>query len=88
MPVCGAKPVRRMVGRNASCIPGRFDTLLNRWGDDIQSLRAADTLYASEQIADPVAHDVDGTYLYSTSHPAITRRIWRNVEPLLRNTQD
>ena len=57
------------------------------WGDDIQSLRAAGILYASEQIADLVAHDVDGVHLYSMNHPATTRRIWRNAEPLFRGTQ-
>ncbi len=55
--------------------------------DDIQSLRAAGILYASEQIADLVAHDVDGVHLYSMNHPATTRRIWRNAEPLFRGTQ-
>lgn len=49
-----------MAERNASRIPDRLNTLLNKWGDDIQSLRAAGILYASEQIADLVAHDVDG----------------------------
>mgnify|MGYP000402938237 CR=1 FL=1 len=87
MPVRGAKSVRRMAERNASRIPDRLNTLLNKWGDDIQSLRAAGILYASEQIADLVAHDVDGVHLYSMNHPATTRRIWRNAEPLFRGTQ-
>ena len=39
MPVRGAKSVRRMAERNASRIPDRLNTLLNKWGDDIQSLR-------------------------------------------------
>ena len=52
MPVRGAKSVRRMAERNASRIPDRLNTLLNKWGDNIQSLRAAGILYASEQIAD------------------------------------
>lgn len=37
MPVRGAKSVRRMAERNASRIPDRLNTLLNKWGDDIQS---------------------------------------------------
>lgn len=47
-----------------------------------QNLRAAGIIYASDQIADLVAHGVDGVHLYSMNHPATTRRIWRNVEPL------
>ena len=59
-----------------------LEALLDRWGDDIQNLRAAGIIYASDQIADLVAHGVDGVHLYSMNHPATTRRIWRNVEPL------
>lgn len=67
---------------NASRIPAKLEALLDRWGDDIQNLRAAGIIYASDQIADLVAHGVDGVHLYSMNHPATTRRIWRNVEPL------
>lgn len=87
MPVRGAKSVRRMAERNASRIPDKLNTLLNKWEDDIQSLRTAGILYASEQIADLVAHGVDGVHLYSMNHPATTRRIWRNTEPLFLGTQ-
>ena len=66
----------------ASDITRQVDALLDRWGDDIQNLRAAGIIYASDQIADLVAHGVDGVHLYSMNHPATTRRIWRNVEPL------
>ena len=82
MPVRGAKSVRRMAKVNASRIPAKLEALLDRWGDDIQNLRAAGIIYASDQIADLVAHGVDGVHLYSMHHPATTRRIWRNVEPL------
>ena len=34
MPVRGAKSVRRMAERNASRIPDRLNTLLNKWGDE------------------------------------------------------
>ena len=40
-----------------------------------------------QQINVLVAHDVDGVHLYSMNHPATTRRIWRNAEPLFRGTQ-
>ena len=82
MPVRGGKSVRRMAKVNASRIPAKLEALLDRWGDDIQNLRAAGIIYASDQIADLVAHGVDGVHLYSMNHPATTRRIWRNVEPL------
>ncbi len=89
----GIMPVRSQVGVSH----GRAEALRasrtgstpcsKKWGDDIQSLRAAGILYASEHIAAPRGHDVDGVHLYSMNHPATTRRIWRNAEPLFRGTQ-
>lgn len=82
MPVRGAKSVRRMAERNASRIPSHLDKLLDRWEGNAEALHVAGILYASEQIADLVAHGVDGVHLYTMNHPATTRRIWRNVQPL------
>ncbi|PLS24628.1 methylenetetrahydrofolate reductase [NAD(P)H] [Bifidobacterium imperatoris] len=82
MPVRGAKSVRRMAERNASRIPEHLDALLNRWEGNTEALHNAGILYASEQIADLVAHGVDGVHLYTMNHPATTRRIWRNVKSL------
>ena len=81
MPVRGAKSVRRMAKVNASRIPAKLEALLDRWGDDIQNLRAAGIIYASDQIADLVAHGVDGVHLYTMNHPCVSRSIWSNVKP-------
>ena len=82
MPVTNAQSVRRMSAICQARVPEPVETMLGRWEDDASSLREAGMLYASQQIADLVAHGVDGVHLYSMNHPAVTRRIWRNVEPL------
>ena len=82
MPVTNAKSVRRMSATCQARVPEPVEVMLQRWGEDAASLREAGTLYASQQIADLVAHGVDGVHLYSMNHPAVTRRIWRNVEGL------
>ncbi len=66
----------------ASRIPKPVERMIERWGDDPQTLREAGIIYASQQIADLVAHGVDGVHLYSMNRPAVTRRIWNNVRPL------
>ncbi len=82
MPVTNAAQVRRMVGICSSRIPRPLNAVLERWADDPRALREAGTVYASEQIADLVAQGVDGIHLYTMNHPAMTRRIWGNVQPL------
>ena len=82
MPVTNEKSVRRMASMCASRIPEPVERMLRRWGDDSQALREAGIIYASQQIADLVAHGVDGVHLYSMNRPAVTRRIWNNVQAL------
>lgn len=84
MPVTNAGSVRRMGRRCGSRIPDAVETMLERWGDDAATLREAGIAYASEQVVDLVAHGVDGIHLYTMNHPAVARRIWRNVQPLFR----
>ena len=82
MPVTNAKQIRRMVRMCLSRVPLPLEALLDKWGDDPKTLKQAGVIYASNQIADLVAHGVDGVHLYSMNKPAVTRQIWHNVEDL------
>ncbi|MDF7663869.1 methylenetetrahydrofolate reductase [NAD(P)H] [Bifidobacterium sp. ESL0763] len=82
MPVRSAKSVNNMTKRNGSKVPSAVEALVERWGDDPQSLCQAGIVYASEQVCDLVAHGVDGVHLYTMNRPALARRIWANVEHL------
>ncbi|NEG69177.1 methylenetetrahydrofolate reductase [NAD(P)H] [Bifidobacterium choloepi] len=82
MPVMNPKSVVNMSTKCGSSLPPAVRRMLERWGDDRESLRAAGVCYASEQIADLVANGVDGVHLYTMNHPSVTRRIWSNVRPL------
>lgn len=82
MPVTNEKSVRRMTNMCSSRVPDRLETMLGKWGEDSATLSTAGVMYASEQIAELVAHGVDGIHLYSMNKPAVTRRIWNNVAPL------
>ena len=82
MPVTNAKQIRRMVRMCSSRVPLPLESLLDKWGDDPKTLKQVGVIYASNQIADLVAHGVDGVHLYSMNKPAVTRQIWHNVEDL------
>jgi methylenetetrahydrofolate reductase (NADPH) len=87
MPVTNAEQVRRMVRICSSRVPRTLNAMLERWSDDPRALKEAGVIYASEQIADLVAHGVDGVHLYTMNHPVITRRIWSNIQPLFTTTE-
>ncbi|RBP97995.1 methylenetetrahydrofolate reductase [NAD(P)H] [Bifidobacterium aemilianum] len=85
MPVTNEGQVRRMVKSCASRVPERLETMLERWGSDSAVLKEAGIVYASDQVADLVAHGVDGIHLYSMNKAAVTRRIWENVGDLFED---
>ena len=82
MPVTNARSVRNMSVKCGARVPAPVERMLDRWGDDQASLREAGVLYASTQIADLLAHGVDGVHLYTMNHPGVARRIWHNTQPL------
>ena len=85
MPVTNAKQIRHMVSLCGSKLTSGVTAMLEHWGDDPDALRRAGIVYASQQIADLVAHGVEGIHLYTMNHPGITRSIWNNVRPLFTN---
>ena len=82
MPVTNAKSVRRMSSTCEARVPESVEVMLQRWGENPATLREAGIAYASQQVADLVAHGVDGVHLYTMNHPAVVRRIWNNVSGL------
>lgn len=85
MPVTNEKSVRRMAAMCSSRVPESLGMILDKWGNDSYVLTDAGINYASAQISELLAHGVDGIHLYSMNKPAVTRRIWRNVEALFRD---
>lgn len=88
MPISGAKSLRSMAAKNNTRVPAVVEALLDKWGNDVPTLREAGINYASAQITDLVAHGVDGVHLYTMNRPAGARRIWRNVRPLFTKTEE
>lgn len=82
MPVTSARSVQSMAAKNKTRIPKAIATMLDKWGDDLPSLRAAGINFASQQITNLLANGVDGIHLYTMNRAATARRIWHNVELL------
>lgn len=84
MPITNKNSVLSMAKRACCKVPPAVSRMLDKWSDSPEALQEAGIVYASAQIADLVARGVDGVHLYTMNRPAVTRRIWRNVEPLFR----
>ena len=82
MPVTSGRSVVSMAERNRTRIPRGVQAMIDRWGDDLPSLRAAGVNFAAQQITNLLANGVDGIHLYTMNRAATARRIWRAVSPL------
>ncbi|SCB80008.1 5,10-methylenetetrahydrofolate reductase (NAD(P)) [Bifidobacterium bohemicum] len=82
MPVRSVKSLERMTSCNGCCLPPAVKAMADRWRDNLPALKQAGMVYASQQIADLVAHGVDGVHLYAMNRPRTVRKIWANVSPL------
>jgi methylenetetrahydrofolate reductase (NADPH) len=75
MPVFNAKQIQRMVSMCGASIPPALSKIISRLEHDPPALRRAGIDYAAAQIADLLAHGVDGIHLYTMNDAAVAREI-------------
>ncbi|MDD3958862.1 MAG: methylenetetrahydrofolate reductase [NAD(P)H] [Clostridiaceae bacterium] len=83
MPVTSVKSLRRMIAISGTSLTPRMKTLLDRWGDDPDSMAKAGVLHASEQILDLVSNGFGGIHIYTMNKPQIASAIRGNIGFLL-----
>ena len=87
MPVLNKNQILRMCKLSGCKVPKKLQRMLDRFGDDPQSLREAGEAYATEQIIDLVTGGVRGIHLYSMNKPDVSKRIWDNIQSIRRFTK-
>jgi 5,10-methylenetetrahydrofolate reductase len=83
MPVVNVKQITRMVSLSGSKIPARLKKLIEKFGENNDSMRAAGLNYASEQISDLLASGIRGIHLYAMNNPSIVETVYKNIAYLL-----
>ena len=83
MPITNAKQVSRSVALSGSTIPHRFRTMVDRYGDDPDSMRQAGVIYATEQIVDLIANGVNNIHVYSINKPEVAAGIQASISSIL-----
>ena len=83
MPVTNKAQIQRMVKLCGIKLPKKFIRMIERYGDNPESLRDAGIAYAIDQIVDLISHDVDGIHLYTMNNPYVAKRIYEAVYRLI-----
>ncbi len=83
MPITTARQLSRSVQLSGTSVPERFKAIVDRFGDDPDSMRQAGIIYACEQIIDLIANGVNHIHVYSMNKPEVARAILDNLKYIL-----
>ncbi len=83
MPITTAKQLSRSVALSGTNVPERFRAIVDRFGDDPDSMRQAGIIYACEQIVDLIANGVNHIHVYSMNKPDVAADILKNLGSIL-----
>ena len=73
MPITNAKQVARTVSLSGTYLPARFKSIVDRFGSNPAAMKQAGIVYATEQIIDLIANDVNHIHVYTELWKAFPR---------------
>ena len=83
MPITRAVQLKRALQLSGSFVPQRFKALVDRFGDDDNTMAQAGIAYATDQIIDLYANGIRNVHLYTMNKPEIARAIQHNLSSIL-----
>lgn len=63
-------------------LPVRFQKIISKYENNKEALFDAGISYATSQIIDLLANDIDGIHLYTMNNPRVARRICEGIKHL------
>lgn len=82
MPVTKAAQIKRIVSLSGNLVPPKFLRIVEKFGDDEAAMKQAGIAYATEQIIDLIANDVNHIHIYSMNKPEVLEAILNNLSDI------
>lgn len=82
MPVTRAAQIKRIVSLSGNLVPPKFLRIVEKFGDDEAAMKQAGIAYATEQIIDLIANDVNHIHIYSMNKPEVLEAILNNLSDI------
>ncbi len=83
MPITNAVQVKRAVEMSGSFMPQRFKALVDKFGENPETMKQAGIIYATDQIIDLYANGITNVHVYSMNKPDIAQKIQSNVSKII-----
>ena len=84
MPITNGSQIARAIKLSGSFMPQRFKALVDRFGDDPESMKQAGIAYATDQIIDLFANGITNVHVYSMNNPDVARKIQNNISSIIK----
>ena len=83
MPVTNARQIKRITKMSGTYLPSRFMSIVDKFGDNPNTMKQAGIAYATDQIIDLIANGVKGIHVYSMNKPDVAMKIKENLSEIL-----
>ena len=83
MPITGANQVERAIKLSGSFMPQRFKSLVDKFGDNPKAMVQAGIAYATDQMIDLYANNIENIHVYSMNKPWVAQKIKENLSDIL-----
>ena len=83
MPITNANQVARAIQLSGSFMPQRFKSLVDKFGSDPAAMKQAGIAYATDQIIDLYANNIQNVHVYSMNKPDVAQKIQSNLSDIL-----
>ncbi|MCQ2582780.1 MAG: methylenetetrahydrofolate reductase [Treponema sp.] len=84
MPVTSAKQIPRITKLSGCCLPPRFKSIADRFGDDNDAMTQAGIAYATDQVIDLFANGINHVHIYSMNKPEVAKKILENLSYIVK----
>ena len=83
MPITNANQVERAIKLSGSFMPQRFKSIVDRFASNPSAMMQAGIAYATDQIIDLYANNINNVHVYSMNKPAVAKKIQANLSDIL-----
>ena len=83
MPITKKNQVDRSIQLSGCCMPARFKSIVDWFGDDPAKMQQAGIAYATEQIIDLFANGIKNVHVYTMNNPEVALGIQNNLSKII-----
>lgn len=83
MPITKKAQLARSIQLSGCCVPAKFKSIVDWFGDESQKMQQAGIAYATEQIIDLFANGIKNVHVYTMNNPKVALGIQNNLSEII-----